>query len=149
MPKQITILRADGRVEPFTSKVTLKALQEAVGGHIEHVRVLDRIEDGRFIYSSMYVNDEGLLNGLPRNVKATEAYQHNIRAQYLNSANPFKDADDDFRKQFEAKGFKIINGAPSSVEASGYDDDPWIAGDAVLFQGYTCDEANDLYEEET
>lgn len=146
MTKEILILRADGSAEPFAAKVTLKSLQAAVGGKIEHVRVLDRIEDGRFVYTSMYVNDEGLLLGLPRNSTATEVYQRNIRAQYPKSQQPFKEANARFNKEHESSGVTVIDGTPASAKASGYDDDPWICGDVVLFKGYTCQEADDLYE---
>ena len=144
--KEILIIRADGTTEPFTGKVTLKNLQGAVGGKIEHVRVLDRIEDGKFIYTSMYVNDEGLLIGLPRNDVATEVYQRNMRAQYPNSPSPFREISERFRKEHEDRGIAVIDGTPASAKEQGYEDDPFIVGDVVLFKGYTCQEADDLYE---
>lgn len=56
-----TEARLSGRDVP-----TLEALQAAVGGYIERVRVRfqGRVRDG-------YVNEEGALNGLPNNKRAT------------------------------------------------------------------------------
>lgn len=149
MQKKILILKADGTVLPFTGRVTLKSLQAAVGGMVEHVRVLDRIEgeDQRFIYTTMYVNEEGLLNGLPRNSKATEIYQRNIRAQYPRSEHPFKEAQERIRKMAEARGAAfVLDLIPDSAKVAGYEEDPYIVGDVVFFRGYTCEEADELYE---
>jgi len=48
----------------FDKEQSLEALQGIVGGWIEHVQ----LRDGR----SMWVNEEGLMKGLPVNVKASE-----------------------------------------------------------------------------
>lgn len=81
MSKCIEIIKATGETTVMQGAPTLEKLQQAVGGWVEHVRVLDRIEVGIFIYTSMYVHEEGRLNGLPVNPKATEIYHRNMKAQ--------------------------------------------------------------------
>lgn len=117
--KEIQIIRADGTVEIFNKPLTLKNMQEAVGGLIEHVRVLDRINVvDEFIYTSMFVDDEGRLKEKPINIKATEIYRRNAFEQ-------------------------IKRGVPVSNFLL---EDAFIVGDALYFQGYTVDEAERLYE---
>lgn len=69
--KRIHIFHPDGRVEVIDSaeKPTLEQLQGWVGGYIEHVECL---HDKRV--RSMYINEEGKLNGLPYNHKATQLF---------------------------------------------------------------------------
>jgi hypothetical protein len=142
MTKAILILRANGEITELPSGPTLAEMQDIVGGYVEHVRVLDRIENGRFVYTSMFINDEGLLNGLPRNPNATEAYQRNVRAQFAGEIEPFKAAEEQFRNEVKEGGFALIEALPGPEE---YDpNDPHIAGDVILFQGYTCQEVDDL-----
>ncbi len=90
----------------------------------------------------MFVNGPGLLDGLPRNENATEVYQRNVRAQYPDAENPFMAAKKAFEEKI--KGAVIINATPEN--ALGYEKDTWIAGDAILFDGYTCDEVDRLAE---
>lgn len=52
-------------------KFTLEELQGLVGGYIERVPM----SNGK----SMYVNEEGKLNGLPYNEKATQILRHQGR----------------------------------------------------------------------
>lgn len=143
--KQILILRADGTQEPLTKPPTLKVLQEVVGGYIEHVTILDPASTPAApLYSSMYVNEEGLIHGLPRNEQATELYQRNVRAQYPGHANPFQQARKDFEQMLQARtGASVIKTTPP---IEGYEDDPYITGDVVWFSGYTRDEADKLME---
>ena len=122
MTKAIHLIKADGTVEVFDKSITLKNLQVAVGGMIEHVKVLDRIESDAhgddFIYTSMYVDDEGLLKGKPHNEKATEIYLRNAREQ--------------IKRGVSAATF----GSLENLQ---------VVGDVLHFPGYTCDEVNDLY----
>lgn len=142
MTKEILILRASGDITELDHAPTLAEMQEIVGGYVEHVRVLDRIEEGRFVYTSMFINECGLIDGLPRNPNATEAYQRNVRAQFAGEVEPFKAADEQFRNEVKEGGFALIEALPGPEE---YDpNDPHIAGDAILFQGYTCQEVDDL-----
>ena len=62
-----TILRTNGRQERLTD-LSLDTLQQAVGGYIE----LTRTHDGRI----MYINENGKLDGLLLNHKATLLYQY-------------------------------------------------------------------------
>lgn len=142
MTKAILILKASGEITELDHAPTLQEMQEIVGGYIEHVRVLDRIENGRFVYTSMYINEEGLLDGLPRNEHATEAYQRNVRAQFAGEIEPFRAAEEQARNEAKESGFEVID---ATGPLDGYDpSDPHIAGDAILFQGYTVQEVDDL-----
>jgi len=55
----------DGRVENVKEKMTLEEMQDFVGGYIEEVPTLNK-------RLSLIINEEGLLNNLPYNYKATE-----------------------------------------------------------------------------
>lgn len=134
--KKVLLIKADGEIQELPASPSFRRMQELLGGYIEHVRVLDRIENGRFIYTSMYVNDSRLLNGLPRNEKATEIYQRNVRTQFANSENPFKAAEEEFINRLGATN--VIRAYP----APEYADDPYIAGDAIVFSGYRCEQAD-------
>jgi hypothetical protein len=138
--KRVVIIKANGDTEAFTSEPTFEQIQKACGGHVEHVRVLDRIENGRFIYTSMYVNDSGLIDGLDRNKMATQIYQRNVRAAFPNSATPFADSEADMKRTAEELGLDIIDARPHYTDYN--PNDPHIAGDVVLFEGYTCEEAD-------
>jgi hypothetical protein len=120
-------------------------MQAIVGGLIEHVRVLDRIENGRFVYTSMFVSDTGLIDGLPRNQKASEVYQRNIRAAYPQSENPFREAHENWKASIP-DDFTLIDGRPEEAKTDEYTDSPWICGPAILFDGYTCEEADEAFE---
>lgn len=68
-----TLLKTDGSetiIEPRNGKkFSLEELQGYVGGYIELIRTKKPVRD-------MYINEEGKLNGLPLNAKATELYQY-------------------------------------------------------------------------
>jgi hypothetical protein len=71
MPQQGLLLKADGTeqvVESKKAKFSLDELQGFVGGYIE----LAPTKDGR----DMYLNEEGKLDGLPLNPKATALYKY-------------------------------------------------------------------------
>lgn len=57
-------LYADGRVEDVVETMTLKDMQAFVGGYIEQVRT-------RLAHRSLIINDEGMLDDLPKNTMAT------------------------------------------------------------------------------
>ncbi len=67
-----TLLKTDGTMEtvlPENGKTfTLEELQKSVGGHIELVHT----DDGK----KMYINEEGKLDGLPLNRRASGLYSH-------------------------------------------------------------------------
>ena len=56
----VVVLKADGAVEMRRIPNTLEALQELVGGYIEHVEFTPEI--------GILCNEEGRLEGLPENV---------------------------------------------------------------------------------
>ena len=127
-------LRTGGKLLP-----DLNQMQRVVKGNIELVRVLREDildETGRWAYTYMICNETGLLTGLPRNEKATQLYQANIRRQYPDSADPFAEADKAFSKKWESLGATVIDGNPPSMDRS----DPPVTGDVLLFDGYTCEE---------
>lgn len=57
------IVHPDGREDRCSINPTLAALQAVVGGYIEHVTVTPKVH--------AYVNEEGLLQGLPYNQEAS------------------------------------------------------------------------------
>lgn len=63
------LLKSDGSKEQDVKIKTLKQMQELVDGYIEFVYLNDKV---------LVVNEEGLLNGLPRNNQATEIAGHPI-----------------------------------------------------------------------
>lgn len=68
-----TLIKTDGseaEIQPANGKsFTLEEMQKCVGGNIE----LAHTRDGRM----MWINEEGKLNDLPPNEKATQLYVHN------------------------------------------------------------------------
>jgi len=148
MSKQIIVLHLDKSETILDKAPNYDEMKKIIGGYLEHVRVLDRIENGRFIYTSMFVDEEGLLKGLPKNPKATELYQRNVRAQYAYAAKPFEAASRDWKEMWEKRGAKVIDGTISSNPELGFDpNNPHIAGIAIFFEGYTCEEVNAIFEE--
>lgn len=138
MTKRIVILNVDGTETELASYPTLKEMQAIVGGYIEHVRVMDRLDNnGRIVLTSMFANEEGLIHGLPRNPKATEAYQRLSRHQFPDAENPFIEAGDRMREDAKRRGWNYIEG-PEVVP--GYNADPYIAGPVILFEGWTVEE---------
>lgn len=131
MKGTIAYFNADGscRIETADQPPTLEQLQQAVGGYIEVVNVIyqDRV-------CQMIVNEEGLMKCLPRNQVATDIYLEAMRRQFPGVANPFKAARDAARKQWEERGVPVF-----SSEPGGYEDDPYIAGNAVVLDGIELD----------
>lgn len=62
------IIHTDGTIEPIVlrnpKEISLEEMQKAVGGYIERV--------GTYLDCSVWANEEGLLKGLPLNVRASE-----------------------------------------------------------------------------
>jgi len=136
------MLYPDGHQERIGGMPTFAAMRTMVGGYVEQVRVLDRVDQGKFVYTYMYVNEEGLIRGVPRNEVATALYQCNVRTAFAGQAEPFQAAKQQARQTAEAQGFTVIDQATPA----GYEDDPYIAGVAVYFQGFTCQEINRWYD---
>jgi Domain of unknown function (DUF3846) len=140
MTKRIVIIEHDSSVRYLDTRPTLAEMQAIVGGDIEQVLVLDRIEDGHPIYTSMYVNEEGLINDLPRNARATEIYQRNARFQHPDAANPFVAMQQAMIEACARMNVTVIHQRPQA-----YRDDPYICGPAIYFQGWTCEDVDAAY----
>lgn len=140
MPKRIMVYQADGFAFELTKLPSLQEMQALVGGYIEQVTVLDRVEAGQPIYTLMYVNEDGLNDHMPRNAKATEIYQRNARWQHPDAENPFIAMDSEMRQRASAMGATLFNMQPPE-----YAEDPWIAGPAIVFEGWDCAAVNQAY----
>ena len=141
MTKRIVMIRPNGTEIAYTPQSfkgglpSLKQMQEMVGGYIELVRVLREDLPG-FAYTYMVVNEEGLLDKLPENPRATAIYLANVRRQFPDSAEPWKVASEKARAMYEARGFSYHDITPAEYK----DKPPVVVGTAIWFQGYTCDE---------
>jgi hypothetical protein len=62
-------IMAEGKLLPV-EKLDYPTLSKAVGGYIERVSLA-----GKFEGYALYVNEEGKLNGLPRNILATAIWE--------------------------------------------------------------------------
>ena len=78
MDGNVLVLKVDGSAEvtKFTAPVPLEFLQKAVGGWIELVPDFDVFGDQKGVVA--FCNEEGKLNGLPVNAKATEAWAKSV-----------------------------------------------------------------------
>jgi len=63
------VLKSNGVKHRDVKIISLKQMQELVGGYVEFVYLNDKV---------LIVNEEGLLYGLPRNNQATEIAGHPI-----------------------------------------------------------------------
>lgn len=142
MVKQVVILYEKGERVVTEELPTWDEMKAAIGCQlVEHVRVLDHIDtrreggrtDKRFVYTSMFIDEEGMINGKLRNEAATEIYQRNIRAQFPGDPNPFRTADARLKADAEKMGFGVVNAYPPEHNPG----DPAIHGTAVFFEGYT------------
>ncbi len=71
MTHTLITIHPDGRITEAFRKPTLEALQATVGGYIEKVPYFSRL--GTRICTA-WANEEGRLNGLPPNPKASELW---------------------------------------------------------------------------
>ena len=87
MQKDLTIIHADGTEEKvqldMAPKPSLHDIQAVLvpyfdRAYTEHVNVLS--EYGKYI--DMFIDEDGMLKGLPRNEKATEIYRRNWLKQH-------------------------------------------------------------------
>lgn len=140
--KQIKLLKTDGEVEILAKPPSWKELKTLVGGWVEQVRVLDRIESGRPVLTLMFVNEEGLVLGLPRNQAATVLYQALTRYNFPTVSDPLDEAKRIYKLQCEKAGMQVID---TTSDLPGYASDPYIAGPAVYFEGWTEEEVETLY----
>ena len=92
MPKKtitVLILHASGNIEMLRIDNTLSALQKIVGGHIE------AIYDPHCLCGHAYVNDEGLIIGLPYNSNAEKYLGTHIRGDAVVMTHDQHGNDDD------------------------------------------------------
>jgi hypothetical protein len=141
MTKPVQILYPDGHQETRATPPTFGEMQELVGGYVEGVRVLERVTDQHYRYTYLYVNEGGIDYGLPRNQAATELYQRNARMQYPDAMNPFLASKEASRQRAQARGIAFVE----LTNNPAYDADPYLAGVAIYFRGWTCDEVNAYY----
>jgi hypothetical protein len=141
--KRILLIAPNGAVVELPACPSRGHMQRAVAGDIEYVNVLDRVEKGEPIYTFMVVNEIGLLLDLPRNEKATEIFQRNVRAAFPASATPFADAHKAWLARHPPDSV-ITDLTPKHALERGYKDDPWIAGPAIYFEGHSVAECDEL-----
>lgn len=141
MEKSIIILRVNGLSAPLNKIPTFNEMREIVGGWIEMVKVLplDALSVSSRHMTYMICHEEGRLLNLPRNKKATEIYHNLTRKQFPQADDPFKSAKEAFLASMP-EGTHVIT--------SSYEDEPFIAGDVIYFQGYTCTELDSLWNRE-
>jgi hypothetical protein len=146
-PKTVLVLNVDRSIHALPAPPTWQRMQAIVGGTVEQVRVLDRIEAGQPIYSFLYVNEDGLTLGLPRNDQATQVYQRSVRMAYGNHPQPFLAAKAHARQLAALMGGVQIDLTPSREQAA-YELDPWIAGPAIYFEGWSAEEVTAYWNRE-
>jgi hypothetical protein len=96
MPKKtitVLILHASGNIELLRIDNTLSALQKIVGGHIEPYY------DRHCLNGHAYVNDEGLIIGLPYNSNAEKYLGTSIRGDAVLMTHDQYGNDDDVTVQ--------------------------------------------------
>jgi hypothetical protein len=145
MTKRILIIKADGTETELNHVPLLDEMMKIIGGMVDNIRVVDRIEQRRPVFTYMAVHDQGLVIGLPRNAKATEIYQRNIRLQHPGHPSPFRAITEAWKESMSKHG-EVHDLTPQEAKNAGYEDDPWIAGTVIYWQGYTCEEVNEAYE---
>lgn len=142
--KRCVILSPDGTENvlsegPKSRKVfgNYRVLKNAVGGPVEFVRILREDMPGH-VFTYMVVNESGLVHGLPRNQRATDLYLAHVRRQFPKSSNPSLEAKERWRAEMESRYGNEMEFVSTSPE--GYDDDPYVAGTVVWFDGWTVQE---------
>lgn len=141
MTRRIVVLHPDGRETVLGAVPSMARIEAIIGGPAERVTVLDHLEGERGVYTTMFVHESGLLDRLPRNPKATEAYQRNARTFFAGAENPFRAIDEAWLARLPNPS-RAVDVTPEHAIAAGYKDDPWIAGTAVLFEGWTREEVD-------
>lgn len=145
-PKRQVIIFPDGQEEvrgvPADRLPSLREMSAIVCGPIELVRVLRPDLLPRLVFTYMVVHEEGLLQGLPRNQKATDLYLENMRRQFPGlSPKEAKDRSSAaYVASMSAKMGKPVTVHHAPEPVPGYDDDPYIAGTVLYFDRWTCEE---------
>lgn len=143
MTKQITIINPDDSEREICAQELgenglppVKTMKAIVGGYIELVLVLRADLTDRNEYTMMVVNEEGLLNDLPHNERATEIYLANVRRAFPHDPEPWRAAEEGARRRAETIGATYIDLTPPQHQGK----KPSIRGTVIWFDGYTCDE---------
>lgn len=143
--KRVIILHPDGSERVLEKPPTWTEMRQYIGGGwLECIRVLDHVgKRGTFIYTYMYVDEEGVIKGQERNARATEVYQRAVREAFPDAVNPFAAARQAAAVQAARAGFFVVN----LETPTGYrHENPHIAGVAVFWEGYRCEEIDALLE---
>lgn len=109
MPKKtitVLILHASGNIELLSIDNTLSALQKIVGGHIEAVY------DPHCLNGHAYVNDEGLIIGLPYNRNAEKYLGLHIRGDAVLMTHDQYGNEDDVTVQQIRTVLNTVFGLP-------------------------------------
>lgn len=133
MTRRTVVIDPDGSERPLQGIPPIAVMRGIVGGPIELVRVLREDLPG-FTYTWMIVNENGLIEGLLRNQRATDIDLANVRRAHPDADDPSKAARDQFLAGIP-EAMEVIDGSPA-----GWADDPYVAGTVIWFDGWTCDE---------
>jgi hypothetical protein len=79
--KPVQMLFPDGRTETLETPPTYAAMRQLVGGSLLAVRVLQGALGSREGATTLYVNEEGFDEDLPRNEAATALHQRTLRKE--------------------------------------------------------------------
>lgn len=143
MPKRVVIMMVDGTTVTLKKIPSFDKMREFVGGFTELVKVLplDSPSVAPQCLTYMVVDEEGRIKGKARNELATEIYLNLTRKQFPGVDNPFKKAKEEFLKDFP-KGIILVG------NFWGEEEEPFIAGDAIYFEGYTTRELDNIWNNE-
>lgn len=140
--KRIVLLSPNGSEHMLTKPPTFDEMRMLLDGLPERVAVMDRLRDHEIIvYTAMFVNKDGLRLDLPRNPRATEIYQRNVRHQFRDFPDPFHQANEVWRRRH---GLEVVD-TPKHALERGYKKDPWIAGPAIYFEGWVLEDVDRIY----
>jgi hypothetical protein len=141
MEKSVVYLFADGSEVHFKKVPSFEKMRGWLGGYVELVRVLpmDAPEPLEKYLTYLAVDEEGRIKDLLKNDQATEIYHNLTKKQFPGVENPIRKARETFVASMP-KGIFVVS--------SFYEEDPYIAGDAIYFQGYTCKELENIWNKE-
>lgn len=108
--------------------------RKVLDGYVEPVRVL-RIDLEGYVFTYMFVDEEGMLKSKPVNAGATKLHRANIERQFPLAENPFEEANNEFDKMTKDFGIFVVNSDTPEMR-----NNPQIYGTAIWFRGYTCEE---------
>lgn len=115
---------------------------------LDHITVVDAGPPAgkfrKFVFTRMFVDEDGMAKGKLRNEAATKIYQRNVREQFPNEEFPFRKATEIWEKQMRERFGSEV--AIVSTVSEDYDrDDPPIIGTAIVFEGWTQAQVDKLF----